>query len=69
MRVVTLFVKDVRLPTTPAAIAVVPLMTLAAKFDPGMLGSEILPPVEGVDVVEVDAAGIGLETVPPILRR
>lgn len=64
VRVVIPSVKDVRFPTTPAAIPVAPLITLAAKFEPGILGRDILPPP--ADVV---LAGTGFDTVPPMLRR
>ena len=56
-------VNDVRFPTTPAAIAVDLLTTLAAKSEPGIFGKDNFLPPEDVE------AGTGSETVPPMLRR
>ena len=62
-------VKEVRFPTTPAAIPVVPLITLAANVEPGMLGRETPPPL--LPGLPVDTAGLlaVVGTPPPIERR
>jgi len=69
VRLVMPSVKDVRLPTTPAAMPVAPLITLAAKVEPGMLGKETPPPL--LPGLPVDTAGLlaVVVTPPPIERR
>jgi hypothetical protein len=62
-------VKEVRLPTTPAAIPVAPLIRLAAKSEPGIFGRETLPlpPPAGFPVETEGLLAVGIP--PPIDRR
>ena len=64
VRLVIPVVNEVKLPTTPAAIPVAPLIRFAAKSAPGILGIEDLALPEGWPV---DAAGLlPVPTLPPI---
>ena len=67
VRFVMPVVKAVKLPTTPAAMPEAPLITLAAKSDPGIFGREGCPPPEGLPT---ETAGFPpVPTLPPIDRR